>query len=232
MIAVSISVDDLHIPGEKVRLLQEAEQQNTDTEELYRTWTETNERLVEEVKKNFNDNDPLNSVWMMANSGGRGHFGSGSKPARSSASSQGPAGNDTDGAGQGHGFPRLTGSPQRFAGHPIAVPVQVGVPLPQQLLGAGIAADLPRTELPAAVAASRGHGGRGGFSRRRELGGSSGCGRRSGALAPIPSPLDPPRHGPHADPLPLRGGLSPQVGGAIAGAQILPVGVAAGPRSG
>jgi DNA-directed RNA polymerase subunit beta' len=62
--AVSISVDDLRIPGEKVRLLQEAEQQITDTEERYRlgeiteverhtkvidTWTETNERLVEEV---------------------------------------------------------------------------------------------------------------------------------------------------------------------------------------
>ncbi|WP_411875012.1 hypothetical protein [Vulcanococcus limneticus] len=62
------------------------------------TWIETNERLVEEVKKNFNDNVPLNSVWMMANSGGRGHFGSGSKPARAAASSQGPAGNDTDGA--------------------------------------------------------------------------------------------------------------------------------------
>ena len=34
----------------------------------------TNERLVEEVKKNFNDNDPLNSVWMMANSGARGNM--------------------------------------------------------------------------------------------------------------------------------------------------------------
>jgi DNA-directed RNA polymerase subunit beta' len=87
--AVSISVDDLRIPSEKVRLLEEAEQQITDTEERYRlgeiteverhtkvidTWTETNERLVEEVKKNFNDNDPLNSVWMMANSGARGNM--------------------------------------------------------------------------------------------------------------------------------------------------------------
>jgi DNA-directed RNA polymerase subunit beta' len=87
--AVSISVDDMRIPGEKVRLLKEAEQQITDTEERYRlgeiteverhtkvidTWTETNERLVEEVKKNFNDNDPLNSVWMMANSGARGNM--------------------------------------------------------------------------------------------------------------------------------------------------------------
>ena len=87
--AVSISVDDLRIPGEKARLLEEAEQQITDTEERYRlgeiteverhtkvidTWTETNERLVEEVKKNFNENDPLNSVWMMANSGARGNM--------------------------------------------------------------------------------------------------------------------------------------------------------------
>ena len=55
---------------------------------------------------------------------------------------------------------RCSCSPQRFAGHPIAVPVQVGVPLLQQLLGAGIAADLPTGEL-AAVAASRGRGGRG-----------------------------------------------------------------------
>ena len=87
--AISISVDDLRIPGEKARLLEEAEQQITDTEERYRlgeiteverhtkvidTWTETNERLVEEVKKNFNENDPLNSVWMMANSGARGNM--------------------------------------------------------------------------------------------------------------------------------------------------------------
>ncbi|WP_094554793.1 DNA-directed RNA polymerase subunit beta' [Synechococcus sp. 1G10] len=87
--AVSISVEDLRIPFEKARLLEEAEQQITDTEERYRlgeiteverhtkvidTWTETNERLVEEVKKNFNENDPLNSVWMMANSGARGNM--------------------------------------------------------------------------------------------------------------------------------------------------------------
>ena len=38
------------------------------------TWTETNERLVDAVKKNFNQNDPLNSVWMMANSGARGNM--------------------------------------------------------------------------------------------------------------------------------------------------------------
>ena len=38
------------------------------------TWTETNERLVDAVKKNFNQNAPLHSVWMMANSGARGNM--------------------------------------------------------------------------------------------------------------------------------------------------------------
>jgi DNA-directed RNA polymerase subunit beta' len=87
--AVSISVDDLRIPGDKAALLAEAEEQITATEERYRlgeiteverhtkvidTWTETNERLVAAVRRNFNENDPLNSVWMMANSGARGNM--------------------------------------------------------------------------------------------------------------------------------------------------------------
>ena len=87
--AVSISVDDLKVPDAKQDLLGQAEEQITATEECYRlgeiteverhtkvidTWTETNERLVDAVKKNFNQNDPLNSVWMMANSGARGNM--------------------------------------------------------------------------------------------------------------------------------------------------------------
>jgi len=87
--AVSISVEDLRIPGDKAALLQQAEEQITATEERYRlgeiteverhtkvidTWTETNERLVAAVRRNFNENDPLNSVWMMANSGARGNM--------------------------------------------------------------------------------------------------------------------------------------------------------------
>ena len=87
--AVSISVDDLRVPEAKKALLGEAEEQITATEERYRlgeiteverhtkvidTWTETNERLVDAVKKNFNQNAPLNSVWMMANSGARGNM--------------------------------------------------------------------------------------------------------------------------------------------------------------
>ncbi len=87
--AVSISVDDLKVPEAKHDLLGQAEELITATEECYRlgeiteverhtkvidTWTETNERLVDAVKKNFNQNDPLNSVWMMANSGARGNM--------------------------------------------------------------------------------------------------------------------------------------------------------------
>ena len=87
--AVSISVDDLRVPEDKSTLLQEAEDQITATEERYRlgeiteverhtkvidTWTETNERLVQSVRRNFDENDPLNSVWMMANSGARGNM--------------------------------------------------------------------------------------------------------------------------------------------------------------
>ena len=86
--AVSISVDDLKVPAAKKELLSQAEEQITATEERYRlgeiteverhtkvidTWTETNERLVDAVKKNFDENAPLNSVWMMANSGARGN---------------------------------------------------------------------------------------------------------------------------------------------------------------
>jgi len=87
--AVSISVDDLKVPEAKQDLIGQAEEQISATEECYRlgeiteverhtkvidTWTETNERLVDAVKNNFNHNDPLNSVWMMANSGARGNM--------------------------------------------------------------------------------------------------------------------------------------------------------------
>ena len=87
--AVSISVDDLKVPEAKQDLIGQAEEQISATEECYRlgeiteverhtkvidTWTETNERLVDAVKNNFNQNDPLNSVWMMANSGARGNM--------------------------------------------------------------------------------------------------------------------------------------------------------------
>ena len=79
----------MKVPEAKQDLIGQAEAQITATEECYRlgeiteverhtkvidTWTETNERLVDAVKENFNQNDPLNSVWMMANSGARGNM--------------------------------------------------------------------------------------------------------------------------------------------------------------
>jgi len=51
---------------------------------------------------------------------------------------------------------RAWGSAQRLAGHPVAVAIQVGVPLPQEILSTGKAADLPAGQLPAAVGPSRG----------------------------------------------------------------------------
>ena len=79
----------MKVPEAKQDLIGQAEEQISATEECYRlgeiteverhtkvidTWTETNERLVDAVKNNFNQNDPLNSVWMMANSGARGNM--------------------------------------------------------------------------------------------------------------------------------------------------------------
>ena len=85
--AVSISVDDLKVPEAKQDLIPLKSkfllQRNyrlgeiTEVErhtKVIDTWTETNERLVDAVKNNFNQNDPLNSVWMMANSGARGNM--------------------------------------------------------------------------------------------------------------------------------------------------------------
>ena len=52
------------------------------------------------------------------------------------------------------------GSSQCLASGAVAVAKEKGVPLPQQLLCSGKAADLPAGGLPFAVAASRGRGGR------------------------------------------------------------------------
>ncbi|EKV02219.1 DNA-directed RNA polymerase subunit beta' [Leptolyngbya sp. PCC 7375] len=86
---VSISVDDLQIPPSKRKLLDAAEQEIRDTEERYTrgeiteverfqkvidTWNETSEELKDEVVRNFKENNPLNSVYMMAFSGARGNI--------------------------------------------------------------------------------------------------------------------------------------------------------------
>lgn len=86
---VSISVDDLQIPPIKRQLLEAAEEEIRRTETKYvrgeiteverfqkviDTWNGTSENLKDEVVRNFEANDPLNSVYMMAFSGARGNL--------------------------------------------------------------------------------------------------------------------------------------------------------------
>jgi DNA-directed RNA polymerase subunit beta' len=86
---VSISIDDLQVPEIKRSMLEAAEEEIRSTEERYRkgeiteverfqkvidTWNTTSESLKDEVVRNFQDTDPLNSVYMMAFSGARGNL--------------------------------------------------------------------------------------------------------------------------------------------------------------
>ena len=86
---VSISVNDLEVPPSKKAMLESAEGEIRDTEERYTrgeiteverfqkvidTWNETSEHLKDKVVENFRDNNPLNSVYMMSNSGARGNI--------------------------------------------------------------------------------------------------------------------------------------------------------------
>ncbi|CAN1210416.1 DNA-directed RNA polymerase subunit beta' [Tumidithrix helvetica PCC 7403] len=86
---ISISVDDLQIPPTKKELLAEAEEEIELTEDRYTrgeiteverfqkvidTWNQTNETLKDAVVQNFRNNNPLNSVYMMAFSGARGNI--------------------------------------------------------------------------------------------------------------------------------------------------------------
>lgn len=86
--AVSISVEDLKVPPTKKLLLAQAEaeieaaQERFDRGEITEveryqkvidTWNQTNDQIKEELLANFRKNDPLNSVYMMANSGARGN---------------------------------------------------------------------------------------------------------------------------------------------------------------
>jgi DNA-directed RNA polymerase subunit beta' len=86
---VSISVDDLQVPPIKRQMLEAAEAEISKTEERYArgeiteverfqkvidTWNSTSEALKDEVVRNFQETDPLNSVYMMAFSGARGNL--------------------------------------------------------------------------------------------------------------------------------------------------------------
>lgn len=86
--AVSISVEDLQVPPRKRELLKRAETEIesaldrytrgeiTEVERYQRvidTWNQTNDEIKNQMLSNFEQNDPLNSVYMMANSGARGN---------------------------------------------------------------------------------------------------------------------------------------------------------------
>ena len=86
---VSISVDDLQVPPVKREMLEEAESEIKATEKRYArgeiteverfqkvidTWNSTSEALKQEVVRNFQETNPLNSVYMMAFSGARGNL--------------------------------------------------------------------------------------------------------------------------------------------------------------
>ncbi|HEY9737589.1 MAG TPA: DNA-directed RNA polymerase subunit beta' [Trichocoleus sp.] len=86
---VSISVEDLQVPPSKRELLDAAEENIRITEDRYTrgeiteverfqkvidTWNGTSEELKDQVVKNFKENSPLNSVYMMAFSGARGNI--------------------------------------------------------------------------------------------------------------------------------------------------------------
>jgi len=86
---VSISVDDLQVPPVKRQMLDAAEAEIRATEARYSrgeiteverfqkvidTWNSTSEALKDEVVRNFEVTDPLNSVYMMSSSGARGNM--------------------------------------------------------------------------------------------------------------------------------------------------------------
>lgn len=86
---VSISVEDLQVPPKKRAMLEAAEAEIAATEERYRlgkiteverfqkaidTWNETSEGLKNEVVRYFQATNPLNSVYMMSQSGARGNL--------------------------------------------------------------------------------------------------------------------------------------------------------------
>ncbi len=86
---VSISVDDLQVPPIKRQMLEAAEDEIRQAEDRYTrgeiteverfqkvidTWNVTNDNLKDAVVRNFRENNPLNSVYMMAFSGARGNI--------------------------------------------------------------------------------------------------------------------------------------------------------------
>ncbi|MDI6870774.1 MAG: DNA-directed RNA polymerase subunit beta' [Bacillota bacterium] len=84
----TISVTDISIPAEKQTIIDQAEQQIAQVEQQHRRglitaeeryrricdiWTQAKEDITEAMLRNLRENNPLNSVYMMAISGARGN---------------------------------------------------------------------------------------------------------------------------------------------------------------
>ena len=85
--AITASVFDMHIPGDKQKIVHEAEQEVVKIERLYargvlsdegrykeiiKIWKDAADKVEGELKKGLDD---FNPIWMMANSGARGSMG-------------------------------------------------------------------------------------------------------------------------------------------------------------
>ena len=85
--AITTSVFDMHIPGDKKELIRQAEAEVVKVERLYargifseegrykeiiKIWKNAQEKVEEELTKGLDD---FNPIWMMANSGARGSMG-------------------------------------------------------------------------------------------------------------------------------------------------------------
>ena len=85
--AITASVFDMHIPGDKKKIVADAEAQVVKIEKLHargvfsdegrykeiiKIWKDASDKVEEELKKGLDD---FNPIWMMANSGARGSMG-------------------------------------------------------------------------------------------------------------------------------------------------------------
>ena len=85
--AITASVFDMHIPGDKKKIISDAEAQVVKIEKLYargvfsdesrykeiiKVWKDAADKVEDELKKGLDD---FNPIWMMANSGARGSMG-------------------------------------------------------------------------------------------------------------------------------------------------------------
>ncbi len=85
--AITASVFDMQIPGDKQKILKEAEEAVVDREKQYmrgiltneeryaetvQIWKEASDKVEKNLEENFKNFDKFNPIWMMADSGARG----------------------------------------------------------------------------------------------------------------------------------------------------------------